>query len=217
LIQSGTLLEHPLSAIPALFLAGVVTSVTPCVYPMIPITVGILGGGGDAHVKWMRHLLAMPAYLHAWSLNIAPHAALHRLLDAALGPRAVEPMAIVTSAAVLTAVAYALRRRPEPDTVAFDAAFGLAVAAVPLVAPMAEDHHLTVLLLPVALLLLARDATPRIDIALIVAAVLIGARYSLERFPAVHAGPASLLMTGRLAGIALLAWLSARRLSETRA
>ena len=33
-------------AIPALFGAGVLTSLTPCIYPMIPITAGVLGGAG---------------------------------------------------------------------------------------------------------------------------------------------------------------------------
>ena len=40
------ILERPLVAIPALFGAGLLTSLTPCVYPMIPITAGILGGEG---------------------------------------------------------------------------------------------------------------------------------------------------------------------------
>lgn len=34
----------PLVAIPLLFAAGVLTSLTPCVYPMIPITAAIVGG-----------------------------------------------------------------------------------------------------------------------------------------------------------------------------
>ena len=42
----ATLREHPLAALPLLFGAGLVTSLTPCVYPMIPITAGILGGAG---------------------------------------------------------------------------------------------------------------------------------------------------------------------------
>ena len=42
----GELLAEPLHALPVLFLAGLLTSVTPCVYPMIPITIGILGGAG---------------------------------------------------------------------------------------------------------------------------------------------------------------------------
>jgi cytochrome c-type biogenesis protein len=43
---ASDLLQQPLRALPVLFLAGVVTSITPCVYPMIPITIGILGGAG---------------------------------------------------------------------------------------------------------------------------------------------------------------------------
>jgi cytochrome c-type biogenesis protein len=40
------LLQRPRAALPVLFGAGLVTSLTPCVYPMIPITAGILGGAG---------------------------------------------------------------------------------------------------------------------------------------------------------------------------
>ncbi len=36
--------ESPLSALPFLYLAGVLTSLTPCIYPMIPITAAIVGG-----------------------------------------------------------------------------------------------------------------------------------------------------------------------------
>jgi cytochrome c-type biogenesis protein len=41
----------PVTALPLLFLAGVLTSLTPCIYPMIPITAAIVGGtsvGEDA-------------------------------------------------------------------------------------------------------------------------------------------------------------------------
>lgn len=41
----GDSLQHdPLLAVVFLFFAGVLTSLTPCVYPMIPITAGIIGG-----------------------------------------------------------------------------------------------------------------------------------------------------------------------------
>lgn len=43
-----TLRERPLVALPLLFGAGLLTSFTPCVYPMIPITAGLLGGAGAA-------------------------------------------------------------------------------------------------------------------------------------------------------------------------
>jgi cytochrome c-type biogenesis protein len=42
----STLQHQPLVALPLLFAAGLATSLTPCVYPMIPITVGILGSAG---------------------------------------------------------------------------------------------------------------------------------------------------------------------------
>ena len=38
------LATRPLAAIPICFLAGVLTSFTPCVYPMIPITAALVGG-----------------------------------------------------------------------------------------------------------------------------------------------------------------------------
>lgn len=45
------LTSNPLAALPFLFGAGVLTSLTPCIYPMIPITAAIVGGaatGGAA-------------------------------------------------------------------------------------------------------------------------------------------------------------------------
>lgn len=38
-------LSSPLVAIPLLFAGGVLTSLNPCIYPMIPITAAIVGGG----------------------------------------------------------------------------------------------------------------------------------------------------------------------------
>jgi thiol:disulfide interchange protein DsbD len=43
-----TLHDRPLLAIPTLFVAGLATSLTPCIYPMIPITAGVIGGSATA-------------------------------------------------------------------------------------------------------------------------------------------------------------------------
>jgi cytochrome c-type biogenesis protein len=43
-VSQQLLSGNPLLALPALFLGGVLTSLTPCVYPMIPITAAIVGG-----------------------------------------------------------------------------------------------------------------------------------------------------------------------------
>ena len=50
---SESLRNHPLAALAALFGAGVLTSLTPCLYPMIPITAGVLGGttGGGSRAR----------------------------------------------------------------------------------------------------------------------------------------------------------------------
>jgi thiol:disulfide interchange protein DsbD len=44
---SETLAQNPLLALVTLFGAGLVTSLTPCVYPMIPITASVLAGSAD--------------------------------------------------------------------------------------------------------------------------------------------------------------------------
>lgn len=43
--------SQPLIAIPTLFLGGVLTSLNPCIYPMIPITAAIVGGQEIGSVK----------------------------------------------------------------------------------------------------------------------------------------------------------------------
>src|SRR5512140_1715148 len=58
---SASLSGHPVAAFGALFLAGLATSLTPCVYPMIPITAGILAGSQTPrrqgeHDDWRRRV-----------------------------------------------------------------------------------------------------------------------------------------------------------------
>lgn len=45
---TAQLSSSPLTALGLVFLGGVLTSLNPCIYPMIPITAGILGGAGAA-------------------------------------------------------------------------------------------------------------------------------------------------------------------------
>ncbi len=53
-------LSHPLLALPLLFAAGVLTSLTPCVYPMIPITVALVGGeSAGAQSRWRPFALTL--------------------------------------------------------------------------------------------------------------------------------------------------------------
>jgi len=52
--MSIDLSANPLLVTGAVFLAGVATSLTPCLYPMIPITVSIVGTGDAAHRRLTR-------------------------------------------------------------------------------------------------------------------------------------------------------------------
>ena len=51
MIQLSPDFSQPLVAIPVLFLGGVLTSLNPCIYPMIPITAAIVGGQEIGTVK----------------------------------------------------------------------------------------------------------------------------------------------------------------------
>jgi cytochrome c-type biogenesis protein len=59
----SALRTQPLAASAALFVAGLATSLTPCVYPMIPITAGILGGAGTERRSRGRTLSLTLAYV----------------------------------------------------------------------------------------------------------------------------------------------------------
>jgi len=66
----GEILAHPLQALPVLFAAGLVTSITPCVYPMIPITIGILGGGRTGTETRSRRRTVAYTLLYALGLAL---------------------------------------------------------------------------------------------------------------------------------------------------
>ncbi len=64
--------SSPLTAIPLLFVGGLLTSLTPCIYPMIPITVALVGQesiGAKAN-KW-RPLLLTLSYIFGLALVYA--------------------------------------------------------------------------------------------------------------------------------------------------
>jgi thiol:disulfide interchange protein DsbD len=51
---SQTLQSSPVTAVVTLFGAGVLTSLTPCIYPMIPITAGLLAGAARPNTSRVR-------------------------------------------------------------------------------------------------------------------------------------------------------------------
>jgi cytochrome c-type biogenesis protein len=70
---SGQLSASPFIALPVLFIAGVLTSFTPCIYPMIPITAAIVGGQsvGEAAPSKSRTILLTLTYVLGLALVYA--------------------------------------------------------------------------------------------------------------------------------------------------
>jgi thiol:disulfide interchange protein DsbD len=68
---AATLSHHPLIALVTLFGAGLVTSLTPCIYPMIPITAGILSGTTAAQPSRARSARLTLAYVTGLALFYA--------------------------------------------------------------------------------------------------------------------------------------------------
>lgn len=182
----------------------------------VAVSVAILGPAH--HVEYVRYLLAPPDYLRTWTANLSLGATFHRLLSphGEAAPLA-GGLTLAADGLLVVVLARAVPRGVSPGSAGFDWAWALAVTAVPLLSPLTEEHHLTVLLLPLALLLLARWDLPLLspESGLLLASVLLlGSRYSLERFPVFHEGIPSLLAGGKLAGTLCLAWLLARVQSE---
>ena len=65
----AALREQPLLALAVLFGAGLATSFAPCVYPMIPITAGILGGVGSIRRSRGRTLVLTLVYVLGLALT----------------------------------------------------------------------------------------------------------------------------------------------------
>ena len=68
---STQLSSSPLTALPILFIAGVLTSLAPCIYPMIPITAAIVGGSAVGDVPRARSRTALLTFAYVLGLALA--------------------------------------------------------------------------------------------------------------------------------------------------
>lgn len=65
------LTASPLTALPLVFAAGVLTSLTPCVYPMIPITAAIVGGTSVDETPPPRARVVLLTFSYVFGLALA--------------------------------------------------------------------------------------------------------------------------------------------------
>jgi cytochrome c-type biogenesis protein len=105
----GTMLEqNALLAVPTLFGAGLLTSLTPCVYPMIPITAGVIAGtAGDQPTRW-RVLSLTLTYVAGLALLYALLGLLAGLTGTLFGTVSASPWARIAIGNMLLIFALAL-------------------------------------------------------------------------------------------------------------
>jgi len=90
---TGALDHNPAAALATLFGAGVLTSLTPCIYPMIPITAGIITGTAGANPSRWRTVSLTLTYVLGLALLYAAMGLLAGLTGSLFGTVAANPWA----------------------------------------------------------------------------------------------------------------------------
>ena len=103
---AAALSENPALAFPLVFGAGLLTSLTPCVYPMIPITAAIVGGqAGDAVQPRRRVVLLTTAYVGGLAIVYALLGMIAGLTGSVFGGVSTNPWSVFLTANLLVAFA----------------------------------------------------------------------------------------------------------------
>ena len=107
---STQLSSSPLTALPILFIAGVLTSLAPCIYPMIPITAAIVGGSavGEAPRPRSRTVILTLTYVLGLALAYASVGLFAGLTGTLFGAVSTNPWMYFTIANLLILAALAM-------------------------------------------------------------------------------------------------------------
>jgi hypothetical protein len=186
----------------------------------LAVTAGLVFLGLAPHWEYLRYLLSLPDAFYIRTANLAPRGAFLRLFGlSAAGSVIANSLAVLVAAALLALAGRNIPRSAASAPPASDWTWSLALVGIPVISSFAEEHHLVILLLPLALLLLDESGpmAPVGDQALLIACIiLLATPYSLDRFPIFHQGLPSLLANGKLLGAGTLAWILIRRLQSLR-
>lgn len=103
------LTDRPLAALPIVFAGGLLTSLTPCIYPMIPITASVVGGGtlGEA-VPRRRAALLTGAYVLGLAMTYAMLGLVAGMTGSIFGAISSNPWVIIGMANLLVLFALML-------------------------------------------------------------------------------------------------------------
>ncbi len=105
---SEALAANPLLALVVLFGAGVATSLTPCVYPMIPITASVISGTARDRQPWRRTLGLTMTYVTGMALLYAALGILAGLTGTLFGTVSASPWALLAIGNLLLVFALAM-------------------------------------------------------------------------------------------------------------
>ncbi len=105
---SDALGSSPLLALVVLFGAGVLTSLTPCVYPMIPITASVISGTARQGQSWRRTLALTLCYVSGLALLYALLGTLAGLTGTLFGTVSASPWALFAIGNLLLVFALAM-------------------------------------------------------------------------------------------------------------
>lgn len=103
------LTDKPLAALPVVFAGGLLTSLTPCIYPMIPITASVVGGGTlGEQVPRRRAALLTAAYVTGLAMTYAMLGLIAGLTGSLFGSVSSNPWVIIAMANLLVLFALML-------------------------------------------------------------------------------------------------------------
>ena len=105
---SEALAANPLLALAVLFGAGVATSLTPCVYPMIPITASVISGTARDRQPWRRTFGLTMTYVTGMALLYAALGLLAGLTGTLFGTVSASPWALLAIGNLLLVFALAM-------------------------------------------------------------------------------------------------------------
>lgn len=107
---SSQLSNSPVLAVGILFIAGVLTSLTPCIYPMIPITAAIVGGQsvGESKPPRSRTILLTLSYVAGLAIVYATLGVIAGVTGTIFGTISTNPWLYFTMANVLILAALAM-------------------------------------------------------------------------------------------------------------
>jgi thiol:disulfide interchange protein DsbD len=102
--------DSPLLAVALLFAAGVLTSLTPCIYPMIPITAAIVGGQsvGETRPPRSRTIFLTLAYVAGLAIVYATLGVIAGMTGTIFGTISTNPWLYFTMANVLIIAALSM-------------------------------------------------------------------------------------------------------------